>query len=134
MADLFILAIFGHLLGDYFFQNKTMALKKSDKGKIGIQWCTGHCLLYTVLVCLLTWQIFSPWFALSVFIPHWLIDRFSLANLWLKLIRGRTFESAYGGGLGYRDFDVAFTAIVYTIVDNSMHFFCLWISLRLLAV
>ncbi len=134
MADLFIFAVFGHLLGDYFFQNKTMALKKSDKGKIGIQWCTAHCLLYTTTVCLLTWQIFSPWFALSVFIPHWLIDRFSLANFWLKLIRGRTFEAAYSGSFGYRDLDIAFTAIVYTVVDNSMHFFCLWISLRLLTV
>lgn len=134
MADLFILAIFGHLLGDYFSQSKVMALKKSDKGKIGIQWCTGHCLLYTAAVCLLTWQIFSPWFALSVFIPHWLIDRFSLANLWLKLIRGRTFESAYTDQYSRQDFSYAFTAIVYTVVDNSMHFFCLWISLRLLVV
>ncbi len=132
MADLFILAVFGHLVGDYFLQSKKMALEKSKKGKLALQWCTIHCVLYTLAVCVLTWQ-FSPWFALSVFVPHWLIDRFSLANHWLKLIRGRTFESAFLSEDAYREFDIPFTAIVYTVVDNSAHFFCLWLSIRFLA-
>lgn len=30
----------------------------------------------------------------AVFVPHWLIDRFSLALVWLRLIGSRTFEEA----------------------------------------
>ncbi|MBI2057928.1 MAG: DUF3307 domain-containing protein, partial [Candidatus Yanofskybacteria bacterium] len=36
MAELFILALLGHLIGDYLFQTKYMALNKSAKGWLGI--------------------------------------------------------------------------------------------------
>lgn len=130
MAEILIFAFLGHLVGDYLLQSKEMALKKSVKGKWGLLMCTLHVTLYTVVVTGLI--ILAPgtisisiWFILSVFIPHWLIDRFSFASWWLQLIRGRTFKKAYESKDQYREFDIAFTAIVYTVVDNTIHLLCL---------
>jgi Protein of unknown function (DUF3307) len=131
MERLFILSLFGHLTGDYLLQSKWMALTKSAKGTRGLLACTSHVAIYTIAVCVLvgTW---SPVFALAVFAPHWIIDRWSLASLWLKLIRGRTFEAALANKTEYREFDIAFTAIVYTVTDNTIHLLCLWLALYLI--
>jgi hypothetical protein len=40
---------------------------------------------------------------------------------WLKLIRGRTFESAYLSTNTFRAFDIALTSIVSTVTDSTMH-------------
>ncbi len=122
---LFILALFGHLFGDYFFQPKAWALQKSNRGWKAVALCSVHVLVYTLCVMALWktagWQVF-----VAVFVPHWVIDRWSLANKWLKLIRGRTFEDAFHSHDQYREFDIAFTSIVYTIVDNGAHLLSLW--------
>ncbi|MDP3954500.1 MAG: DUF3307 domain-containing protein [bacterium] len=126
MAELFILALLGHLIGDYLFQTKEMALNKSKASWDGFYVCSWHVLIYTTAVCLMLWtpNIFV-W--LAVFIPHWIIDRFSFASVWLELIKGRTFESAYLSKDQHREFDVAFTALVYTVVDNTFHLLSLWL-------
>lgn len=131
MIDIFFGALAGHLLGEFFFQTKTMEIRKKEKGRYGLILCTIHSLIYTFLICLLTWQL-APWFALSIFTTHWVIDRFYLSESWLKLIRGRTFESVYSSAYSYREIDLAFTAPIYLIVDNSMHLFCLWVSIKFL--
>ena len=87
--------------------------------------------IYTTCVCLL-WRSANPLVWLAVYLPHWLIDRYSLASLWLRTIRGRTFEAAAGSTDPHREFDVAFTALVYTVVDNTLHLFCLWGVIELL--
>ena len=129
MADLFILALLGHLTGDYLLQSKKMALRKSEVGLNGILWCTSHMIFYTAAVCLFLWTISLPVVAL-VFIPHWIIDRWSLAHSWLNLIHGRTFESAYQSKEKYREFDIAFTCLVYAVADNTMHLITLWFVIR----
>src|SRR5690242_20089926 len=93
MERLFILAIFGHLIGDYLLQSKWMALTKSADGADGTKACTVHVAIYTAAVCVCVGTL-SPLFALAVFVPHWIIDRWSLASPWLKLVGGRTFEDA----------------------------------------
>src|SRR5579863_428502 len=80
----FAAAILGHFVGDYIFQNQWMAIGKSQPGKHGHIACTVHVLLYTLAVALFTgWH---PLFLLVVAVPHWIIDRWSLATyiLWLK--------------------------------------------------
>lgn len=129
MADLFVLAFLGHLIGDYLFQTKYMALNKSGRGLGGILTCTCHVLIYTVSVCLMFGTI-NLWIGLAIFIPHWIIDRWSLASIWLKIIKGRTFEDAYSSKDKYREFDIAFTSIVYTIVDATFHLLSLWLVIR----
>ena len=58
MADLFVLALLGHLVGDHLLQTKNMTLHKSASGFSGILICTLHVTVYTVtdntmhLICL----------------------------------------------------------------------------------
>lgn len=119
-----VFAFLGHLVGDYIFQTKKMALEKSKKGSAGFWICTLHVFIYTSFVCIFLIK-FSPIFFAMVFIPHWIIDRYSLASVWLKMIKGRTFEDAYASQDKFREFDIAFTSIVYTVVDNTFHLLCL---------
>lgn len=129
MADLFVLALLGHLAGDYLLQTKHMALHKSAPGFSGILTCTIHVAVYTAAVCAFWWTI-NPMIVALVFVPHWIIDRWSLATPWLKLIRGRTFEAAFNSTDKYREFDIAFTSIVYTVTDNAMRLICLWLVIK----
>lgn len=133
MADLFILALLGHLVGDYLLQTKHMALHKADPGWRGILTCTFHVAVYTAAVCVFFWVV-NPLVMALVFVPHWVIDRWSLASLWLKLIRGRTFMAAFESKDAYREFDIAFTSIVYTVTDNTMHLICLWLLIRFVMI
>jgi uncharacterized protein DUF3307 len=132
VADLFVLAVLGHLVGDYLLQTKHMALHKSDPGCPGVGACTAHVAIYTAAVCAFLWTI-DPVVVALVFVPHWVIDRWSLASVWLRLIRGRTFEAAYASKDPFREFDIAFTSIVYTVTDNTMHLLCLWLVVRWIA-
>jgi hypothetical protein len=124
--------VLGHLAGDYLLQNKSMALKKSEKGWAGLGWCTLHCLIYTACICLFLWTVnpfhvaFSPLLVLLVFLTHWPLDRWSLGSKWLKLIRGRDFIKAFESKDKYREIDVSFSCLVYAVVDNSLHLILLW--------
>lgn len=139
MAELFIAALLGHLTGDYLFQSKSMALRKSEPGGAGMRICLLHVLIYSMCVMGFWWFAgwkFHPGFGLVVFsavyFPHLLIDRISFANTWLKWIGGRTFEDAARSTEKYREFDVAFTCLVYAVVDNTLHLICLWAVIRFL--
>ena len=129
MADLFILAMLGHLVGDYLLQTKQMALRKSEQTWEGIFFCCVHVLIYTIAVCALV-NNFNPIVMALIFVPHWLIDHWSLADKWLGFIKGRTFKAAIESRSEYREFDVAFTSIVYTVVDNTFHVICLWLVIQ----
>lgn len=125
MTDTFWMIVFGHLVGDYFFQSKVMAIEKSNNGVRGIVWCVIHSLIYTVCVVIFT-QIVTPLFIVLVFLSHYPIDRYSLASKWLRVIKGRDFVRAYDDKDKYWEIDVAFSTMVYTVVDNSMHLIMLW--------
>ena len=133
MADLFIVALLGHLVGDYLLQTKYMALNKSEVGWAGIVPCAVHVAVYTTAVCAFWWTI-GPLLVALVFVPHWIIDRWSLATPWLKMIRGRTFDDALKSRDEYREFDIAFTSIVYTGTDNTMHLICLWLVIKFVMI
>ena len=121
--------VLGHLTGDYLLQSKAMALKKTEKGFKGIIWCTFHCLIYTASVCLFLWTI-NPLIIILVFISHWPIDRWSLASIWLKIIRGRNFIAAYQSTEKYHEIDLTFSCLVYAVVDNTMHLILLWLIIK----
>lgn len=130
MIELFIYAIFGHLIGDYLLQPKKMALSKSVSTWRGFLICVLHSLIYTASIFLIIWK-FNILAIILIFISHFIIDRWSLGEVWLKFIKGRTFKSAYSSQEKYREFDIAFTSIVYTVVDNTFHLLILWFVLRL---
>ncbi|HYE22738.1 MAG TPA: DUF3307 domain-containing protein [Verrucomicrobiae bacterium] len=131
MAELMWLALLGHLVGDFLLQSKAMGLRKSEKGRAGLWLCTIHVTIYTAVI-MIFWGTKDPLVALAVFAPHWVIDRWSLANKWSGLIKGRTFEAAIVSTDKYREFDVAFTSIVYKEIDATMHLLCLWAIVELM--
>lgn len=127
---LFVNLIIGHFVGDYLLQNQWMALTKSRPGRQGDIACTAHVMLYTLSVA--SWaDVWSPWFLAAVFIPHWIIDRWSVGNLIL------TFKNGYGlmetwkhdeGTLEMQIWKLAFAAPIYIMNDNTLHFVCLAIT------
>jgi hypothetical protein len=125
-----ILAVLGHFVADFVLQPKKMALQKSAPGWRGFVICTLHVLIYTVVICVFL-GMWSPLIIILIGVPHWILDRWSLGNVWLKMIRGRTFEGAFHSSDKYREFDIAFTSIVYVAVDATFHILSLFAVIRL---
>jgi Protein of unknown function (DUF3307) len=127
----FAAAILGHFVGDYIFQNQWMAIGKSQPGKHGHIACTVHVLLYTLAVALFTgWH---PLFLLMVAVPHWIIDRWSLATYILKWKNGyHPFTGVWTEEekLPLNVWHVAFAAPVYIFNDNTLHWVCLWFTCK----
>ncbi|MCX6744261.1 MAG: DUF3307 domain-containing protein [Candidatus Parcubacteria bacterium] len=129
MDKYFAAVVLGHLAGDYLFQSKGMALLKSKPGRQGANWCLIHCLIYTAIVCLFLWTT-NPLVVALVFLSHYPLDRWSLGSKWLKLIRGRDFLAAYVKKEPGWEIDLAFSCLVYAVVDNTMHLILLWLIVK----
>jgi len=117
MENVFAAVIMGHLVGDYLLQPKAMALRKSEKSWTGFAICLIHCIIYTWILALFLWTT-NSYVILSIFVIHFGIDRWSLASVWLKFIHGRNFVDAYTRN---DQIDLAFSCLVYAVVDNTMH-------------
>lgn len=129
--------LLGHLVGDFLLQNKWMAMNKGASHAK----CFVHCLLYTVAVCVICHIPDWRW-PLIVFLSHYPIDRWSLADKWLKLIRARSLTDFLQNGhkgipleykKNYHILRGGFTGLVYCVADNTMHLLLLyygrmWIS------
>ena len=126
MADLFIRMLLGHLVGDYLLQTERMALQKSAHGLRGWAWCLWHCSLYTAAICCFSWNA-SPMFIALIFLSHFPIDRWSLADVWLKRIGGRSILAAHAEAHPHREVRIAFACLVYAVADNTMHLVLLWL-------
>lgn len=126
MDTLFVRILFGHLTGDYLLQSRMMALHKGRQGWSGVLWCTIHAAVYTASIALFLWTM-QPLVLAAVFVSHWIPDRWSLGQKWLGLIHGRNFIQAYGGSDPYREINIAFSCLVYTVVDNTFHLMSLWL-------
>lgn len=135
-----ILAIIGHLIGDYLLQNDWMALNKkqssfpynhgwspfSFRQKITscFRWlsipCFMHCFLWTLAVC-----FFSGWHSLAVitilFWSHYIQDRTQIVRFWMtKINRQQKFTEP----------PMAPWSLV--VVDNVWHIVTLWAVWRFL--
>jgi preprotein translocase subunit SecY len=128
--------LLGHLIGDYLLQNNWMALNKSKHKGLGWFTCFVHCLLYTFAVCLTTWNFTILWIAL-VFLSHFLIDKFGIAEFYLKTINGRSIEKfmnnkeneTYTPQVGLR---AGLVILVYVVCDNTMHLTIMFYGQKLL--
>ena len=132
--------LLGHLVGDFLLQNKWMSEKKTQSSFR----CVVHCTVYTVAVCVVCplpgWQ-----WPLLVFLSHYFIDRYSLAEKWLKLINGRTLNGFlkrghlgieaedYETNMNYRILRGGFNSLVYCAADNTMHLLLMYYGYRLLS-
>ena len=129
MEDIYVRLILGHLFGDYMLQTKSMALAKSEKSYKGALVCALHSLIYTATIMIFLMR-FNAFLFMLLFLSHYPIDRWSLASKWLDLIKGRNFVTAHMGKGEYREIDLSFSCIVYTVVDNTMHFFLMWLIVK----
>jgi hypothetical protein len=135
----FAASILGHFVGDYLFQNQWMATGKSQPGMKGHLACTIHVALYTFAVALFTgWH---PLFLLIVAVPHWIIDRWSLAKYILKWKNGYGMDEVWEKApvcaapapnqLERNVWKTAFAAPVYIFNDNTLHWVCLWFTCKM---
>lgn len=130
MQDIIAAILFGHLAGDYLLQPVAMALGKSKPGITGFTECTCHCLLYSATVCLSLYFFIgtaSLAAAAAIFASHWPIDRWSLANKWMALVKSRQPLVSY---TDYKEIDAAFYAIVYAVTDNALHLILMYAALQ----
>jgi len=126
MDDLFARLVLGHVLGDYLFQNSKMAITKSQKGFPGHLWCTIHCLIYSTCICLFLWKA-SPLIFVIAFLSHWPIDRTSFALKWMAFYGQTNWKKVYEEKKEHWEANLAFGALVYIIIDNSMHIIIMWL-------
>ena len=138
LEDIIFRMLLGHFVGDYLFQNSYIAFNKGTYKKIGWITCIIHCLIYTFFVCLLM-MTFNPIWILFVFLSHFVIDKFSLGELWLILIKGRSLSGLMGIYQANKNIAVngadlmngGFTAVIYTVVDNTMHLLLMYLFYRI---
>jgi hypothetical protein len=115
--------IIAHIIGDYFLQTRNMAFEKCNRTWKGFNACYFHCCIYTICICCAIHQI-SLIIFINIFLSHYIIDRYSLADKFLRLINGRC-SSWYWNYIAPNDkmdnIQASFTAIVYAVIDNTMH-------------
>lgn len=124
----------GHLVGDYLVQNNWMALNKKRNDVIGWTACTIHCILYTLAVCTIMWHWSLSWIAI-VFLSHFIIDKTNIIDRYLLLIGGRSLKKFIDNKdnkvySSYTVISAGFTALCYTIADNTFHLLIMWIGWR----
>jgi len=99
------LLLVGHLVGDYLLQNDPMATNKTKS--------TLHCGLHVVLytgACIVATLAYLPWWAYAIMaITHFCIDRWRLANIYMKWAKQEKFR------------DGMFSPWSGIVTDNSLH-------------
>lgn len=139
-VDMFVLMMFAHFVGDYLFQNQWMAIGKSYPGLRGHLACTVHIFFYTLAFRLIV-GISDPLVLLAIAVPHWLIDRWSLAKYVLSFKNGYGMHEVWEKAplcaapdpdkLASNVWKVSFAAPVYIMNDNTLHWLCLLLTARL---
>jgi len=121
--------LLGHLTGDYLLQTEFIALNKSKNTLYGWLAAIIHCILYTFAVCLFMWNFQFIWIV-AVFCSHFFIDKFAFGKWYLKHIKGMELDNHRGYYSG--NLHAGFTAVIYTITDNTMHLILMWGAYKLI--
>lgn len=129
--------LFGHVVGDYFLQNAKMAENKNKHSGLGWGMCAVHCAVYTLSVCSFMWDFRIKWLLL-VFLSHFIIDKFSLAEKYLNLVRGRSIQwflsqSLKNITLNHSILRGGLTVLIYVIVDNTAHLMIMYFGYKIIA-
>lgn len=137
----FIYMMLAHFVGDYLFQDQWMATGKSKPGKEGHIACTVHVIFYTLWMFVIG-GVWNPLALLIIAIPHWIIDRWSLANYVLHFKNGYSPKEVWEKAplcaapdpdkLVANVWKVAFAAPVYIMNDNTIHWVCLFLTAKYL--
>ena len=117
-----ILGLLLHFVGDYLFQNDWMAQNKTKDNFA----CYVHCLLYTLPFGLVLWQSLWLWL---VFLTHFAIDRWCLAEYWIRLVNCNWS----GDNHGYDETKPKYMSVwLLIVIDNTFHILlnslAIWLS------
>lgn len=146
-SEWFIWLLFGHLFGDYVFQNHWMALNKKKYPIVAMI----HCLLYAFIVVVFLdiggYEI--VWYHMTlIYFSHLILDGTHLVEWWMKFYKIRSWDTRLKNGksqtVSNRTFkksatvedsiNIAFGAFVYIVVDNTLHLFMMFLILKYLGV
>ena len=133
--------LLGHLMGDYLFQTEWMAMNKSKNDIIGWTAAIVHCWIYSFAVCLFMWNFSLVWMTV-VFWTHFPIDKFALGEKYMHFLKGKGMkdyvkkdEDNWKSINNLNRYDVlegGFSAVVYTITDNTMHLILMYLAYKLI--
>lgn len=119
-----ILAIIGHLVGDYLLQNDWMALNKKN------DWwpCAVHCFLWTSAVLFFSGWLFIPGLrglviVVILFWTHFLQDNTQIVKFWMVHINRQS---------KFTEPPMAPWSLI--VVDNVWHIVALWAVWRFLVM
>jgi hypothetical protein len=144
MNSIWFLMILGHLVGDYLLQTEWMALQKSKNTLDG--WCAAiiHCLIYTFAMCLFMRNTQAIWMV-AVFLSHFPIDKFGLAEKYMKYVKGSGLKQYIDTvdwtnpnhppddfTKGQQMLTGGFRAFVYAVTDNTMHLVLMYLAYNLI--
>lgn len=147
-ADLVFRLLLGHLIGDYLLQSINMALNK----KTSFLWASWHCFVWTLAVGSLLLPEFGkmPLVSLDhisialilavIWVSHMLLDfgwgtQYGVVDIWLNMIGSRSYERAntYCNETHpqeYKNYMIAYTAIVQVVADNTIHLILLYMIVK----
>jgi hypothetical protein len=135
--------LLGHLVGDYLLQNEWMALNKAKYTWIGWLSAFVHCVLYTLAVCLIM-SNFQPLWIIVVFLSHFPIDKFGLAELYMHYIKGYGLKrfindinhptqwQYINNSPGNQMLKGGFTAYIYAVTDNTLHLVLMYLAYQII--
>lgn len=106
--------------------------------------CLAHCIVYTTVVAFFTAPFITGWmWWLIIFLSHYPIDRWSLADKWLNWIGARSLKDFMFNGKknipeefdaeNYHGLRAGFTSLVYCVADNTMHLILMYYGAMLCA-
>ena len=121
--------IIAHLLGDWIFQPRKMAVEKGRQTLSGWLFCFAHVAIYTICFVFLV-PHHSHLFYASIAVPHFIIDKISLMGYWIKFRDGENWWEAYEKTPD--DFpkrvEMGFAGVRYALEDNTAHLICLYLT------
>ena len=136
--------ILGHCWGDYLTQNAWMAFNKKRKCVTGFIACSVHCLIYTfyiMLALILSETLYTTdlnflYIFILMFFSHYVIDRYSIIENWLKYLRARSWDTHIDLKSDYlttkESMFLSFGAIVYVVADNTIHLTLMYFILKVM--
>ena len=136
-GDVLFRLVLGHLMGDYLFQTNWMALNKKSNIFAAIL----HCIIYTALVSAsiypeLKFFKFNNQIIIIglIFMSHFILDATTLIDRWLNYIGSRSFKRTEDLAVikmpEQQMYIRAYTALVQTVADNTVHLFLMYLILR----
>ena len=142
--DWFIWLLFGHLFGDYVFQNSWMALNKSKDWKPLV----AHCALYsTIVITFVTIAGVKLGFlgGMLIYLSHIVLDGTNFVKWWCNFYGIRSWDTYLPRVEITNEIDynaqttVAETistsvgVLVYVVIDNTLHLFMMFYIIKYMA-